>query len=94
LEGPNGILDSIGFLETSAQADQATRITCDLVREQKLETALPKAPKITGGETVVRALPGRLRRRMQQSESSGLAARVERRRDAHGWAVCSNDRRP
>jgi hypothetical protein len=37
------------------------------VRDEKLERALSDAPKITGGETVVRA-PRRRRGRMQQPE--------------------------
>jgi hypothetical protein len=53
IEAGNGIMSSIGFFDTSAQADESTRVASDWVREEKLETALPKPPKITSGEVVV-----------------------------------------
>jgi hypothetical protein len=46
-------MSSVGFFETSAQADESTRVAANWVREEKLETALPNAPKITSGEVVV-----------------------------------------
>jgi hypothetical protein len=52
VEADNGVMSSIGFFETSAQADESTRIVADWVREEKLESALPNAPKITSGEVV------------------------------------------
>jgi hypothetical protein len=53
VEAGNGVMSSIGFFETSAQADESTRIVADWVREEKLEMALPNAPRITSGEVVV-----------------------------------------
>jgi hypothetical protein len=53
IDAGNGVMSSVGFFETSAQADESTRIASDWVREEKLETALPNAPKITSGEAVV-----------------------------------------
>jgi hypothetical protein len=52
VDGGNGVMSSVGFFETSAQADESTRIAADWVREEKLESALPNAPKITSGEVV------------------------------------------
>ena len=49
----NGVVTSIGFFETSAQADESTRVAADWVREEKLESALPNPPKTTHGEVVV-----------------------------------------
>ena len=46
-------MTSVGFFETSAQADESTRVASNWLREEKLETALPNAPKITSGEVVV-----------------------------------------
>ena len=43
----------ISFFDTSAHADESTRLASNWVREQKLETALPNPPKITSGEVVV-----------------------------------------
>jgi hypothetical protein len=53
IEAGNGIMSSIGFFDTSAQADESTRVAADWVRDEKLETALPKPPKTTSGEVVV-----------------------------------------
>ena len=62
IEAGNGIMSSIGFFDTAEQADDSTRVAATWVREQKLEKALPNAPKITTGEVVVqkirRARPG------------------------------------
>jgi hypothetical protein len=53
IEAGNGVMSSIGFFETSAQADESTRVAATWVREEKLEKALPNPPKITGGEVIV-----------------------------------------
>ena len=53
IDAGNGVMTSIGFFDTAAQADESTRIAGSWVREQKLETALPNPPKITSGEVVV-----------------------------------------
>lgn len=53
IETGDGVMSSIGFFDTSAQADESTRVASDWVREQGLETALPNPPKITSGEVVV-----------------------------------------
>jgi len=53
IEAGNGVISSVGFFDTSAQADESTRVASNWVREEKLETALPNSPKITGGEVLV-----------------------------------------
>lgn len=53
IDAGNSVMTSIGFFETSAQADESARVASDWVREEKLESALPNAPKITIGEVVV-----------------------------------------
>ena len=52
IEAGNGVMSSIGLFDTSAQADESTRVAATWVREEKLETALPNPPKITGGEVI------------------------------------------
>ena len=52
IEAGNGVMSSISFFDTSAHADESTRVASDWVREYKLETALPNPPKITSGEIV------------------------------------------
>jgi hypothetical protein len=53
IEAGNGVMSSIGLFDTSAQAYESTRVAADWVREEKLETALPNPPKISGGEVIV-----------------------------------------
>ena len=53
IEAGNGVISSIGLFDTSAQADESTRIAATWVREEKLETALPNEPKITDGEVIL-----------------------------------------
>ena len=53
VDAGDGVINSIGFFETSAQADESARVAANWVREEKLETALPNAPKISSGEVVV-----------------------------------------
>ncbi len=52
IEARDGVVSSIGFFETAAQAEESTRVASDWVREQKLETALPNPPTVTSGEVV------------------------------------------
>jgi hypothetical protein len=53
IDAGDGVMTSVGFFDTSAQADESSRIAASWLREQKLETALPNAPKITSGDVVV-----------------------------------------
>lgn len=53
IEASHGVMSSIGFFDTIEHADQSTSIASNWVREQKLETVLPKPPKVTSGEVVV-----------------------------------------
>ena len=60
IESDTGVLTSFSLFDTSAQAGESTRVASNWVREQKLETALPNAPKITSGEVVVLHRAGEL----------------------------------
>jgi hypothetical protein len=53
IQAGNGVMSSVGFFETSAQADESTRVAANWVRDEKLETALPNPPKITDGEVIL-----------------------------------------
>jgi hypothetical protein len=53
VEAGEGVISSIGFFDTSAQADESTKVASNWLREEKLETAVPNPPKITVGEVVV-----------------------------------------
>ena len=61
IEAGNGVMSSIGLFDTSAHADESTRIAATWVREEKLETALPNPPKITDGEVIVHKKNGFVR---------------------------------
>ena len=57
IEAGNGVMSSIGFYDTAEHADESARVASTWVREQKLESTLPNAPKITTGEVVVQKSP-------------------------------------
>jgi hypothetical protein len=47
-----GVLTSVGLFETSAQAEESTRVAAQWVRDAKLESALPQPPTITSGPVI------------------------------------------
>jgi hypothetical protein len=53
IEAGDGVMSSIGLFDTSAQADESTRVAATWLREEGLETVLPNPPKVTGGEVIV-----------------------------------------
>lgn len=61
LESGEGVMSSIGFFDTSTQADDSTRVVENWVRDEKLETALPNPPKIIAGEVVFEQTNGLVR---------------------------------
>jgi hypothetical protein len=60
IEAGNGVMSAVDIFDNSAQADESTRVAATWVREEKLETALPNPPKITGGEVIVHETTNRL----------------------------------
>ena len=61
IEANKDVIRSISFFDTSAQADESTRVDAEWVRDEKLETALPNPPKISGGEVIVHKTNGLVR---------------------------------
>ena len=61
IEAGEGVMRSISFFDTSAQADESTRVAATWVRDEKLETALPNPPKISGGKVIVHKTNGLVR---------------------------------
>jgi hypothetical protein len=53
IEADKGVMRSIDFFDTPAQADESTRVAASWVRDEKLETALPNPPKVTSGDVIV-----------------------------------------
>ena len=56
IEAGDGVMSSVNFWETREQADESTRLASNWVRDEKLETALPNPPKVTGGEVIVKKM--------------------------------------
>jgi hypothetical protein len=52
IEAKDGVMTSINLFDTSAHAEESTRVSADWIREEKLEAALPNPPKVTLGEVV------------------------------------------
>lgn len=61
IEAGNGVMSSVNFFDTSAQADESTRVVAEWLREEKLESLVPNPPKITGGEVIVKEMNGAAR---------------------------------
>jgi hypothetical protein len=54
IEAENGVMSSLGLFENVDQIDESTRVTATWMRDERLETAFPNAPKITSGKVVAR----------------------------------------
>jgi hypothetical protein len=78
IEAGNGVMSSIDLFETSAQADESTRVAATWVRDEKLETALPNPPKITDGEG----------HRPQERFRPGIRPRLDAERARKPRALC------
>jgi hypothetical protein len=52
IEADNGVLSSLGLFETSEQGDESTKVVSKWITDEKFNTAIPNAPKITSGKVV------------------------------------------
>src|SRR3984893_14576775 len=52
IEGGNGVFSSLGLFETSEQGEESTKVVSSWIRDEKFDTVLPNAPKITTGKVV------------------------------------------
>ena len=57
VESGNGVVTSVGLFAGPAQSDEATNLAAAWVKEQKLESALPNAPRITSGKVIAQQDP-------------------------------------
>ena len=57
IDAGEGVFTSIGLFEDAREAHESSLMAATWVREQKLESALPNAPKITDGPVVAHASP-------------------------------------
>ena len=58
IEAENGVMSSVNFFDTSAHADESTRVVAEWLREEKLEQILPNPPEVTGGKVLVEEMTG------------------------------------
>lgn len=61
IEAGAGVMTSVSLFDTSAHADESTRVASSWVSDEKLETALPNPPKITFGEVIASKTNGAVR---------------------------------
>jgi hypothetical protein len=61
IEAGDGVMSSVNFFDTSAQADESSRVVANWLREEKLESLVPNPPKITGGKVIVQEMNGAAR---------------------------------
>ena len=52
VDAGNGVFTSLGLFETPEQGMESTKFVTTWIREEKLDTILPHAPKITSGKIV------------------------------------------
>ena len=55
IEGDNGVLSSLGLFETSEQAGESTKVVSKWITDEKFNSAIPNAPKITSGKVVAQS---------------------------------------
>ena len=52
IDAGDGVFSSLGLFETPEQGMESTKLATAWLREEKLDTILPNAPKITSGKIV------------------------------------------
>ena len=52
VEAGDGVVSSIGLFETAEQGKESSNLVATWIRDEKLETMIPNAPKITSGSVV------------------------------------------
>ena len=55
IEAGNGVLSSLGLFETSEQAGESTKVVSKWITDEKFNSAIPNAPKITSGKVVAQS---------------------------------------
>jgi hypothetical protein len=52
IEAENGVFSSLGLFETAEQGKESSNVVATWIRDEKLETLIPNAPKITSGKVI------------------------------------------
>jgi hypothetical protein len=61
IETGSDVMTSISLFDTSVHADESKSVVSSWVRDEKLESVLPNAPKITFGEVIAKKTTGAVR---------------------------------
>jgi hypothetical protein len=56
IEAGNGVFSSLGLFETFEQGEESTKVVAAWIKDEKFDTVLPTAPKITSGKVVAHTL--------------------------------------
>jgi hypothetical protein len=56
VDAGNGIFTSVGLFETREQGEESTKLVSRWIREEKLDTMMPNAPKIMSGKVIARSI--------------------------------------
>jgi|SRR6476620_2301263 hypothetical protein len=52
VDSGKGVVTSFSMFETSAQADESSRIAAKWLTDEKLDAIIPNAPKVSAGEVI------------------------------------------
>ena len=52
IEAGDGVFSSLGLFETLDQGKESSNVVATWIRDEKLETLIPNAPKITSGKVI------------------------------------------
>ncbi len=52
IEADNGVVSSLGLFDTAEQGKESSNLVASWIRDEKLETMIPNAPKITSGKVI------------------------------------------
>jgi hypothetical protein len=52
IEADKGVFSSLGLFETAEQGKESSNVVASWIRDEKLGTLIPNAPKITSGKIV------------------------------------------
>ncbi len=55
VEAGNGIMSSLGLFETPEQAEESTKVVAKWITDERLNSVIPNAPKITTGKVVAQS---------------------------------------
>jgi hypothetical protein len=58
VEAERGVMTSISLFDSQEHTDESTRVAASWIRDEKLEGALPNAPKITFGKVIAQKSNG------------------------------------